>query len=93
MKSNVAAARRVAATLKIELAEMFLEETKTGHMLSDNDPLVTDDQADVETLLRSLADGRLATRIVDAARLAAASHMCLTARVIQSAVEAENSAQ
>ncbi len=48
-----------------------------------------DDQLDVNSLLASLSDGRLADRIADAARMAVAQHMLLQAQAMQTSVEAE----
>ena len=51
------------------------------------------DDGPVDSLLESLADGRLAQRIMDAAQLAVAKHAVLRAQLLQSAVEAEDSAK
>ena len=72
---------------------MFLMENKTSNMLGSNASLTQDGEMDVDALFSSLTDGRLAERIMDAARLAVAQHMLQQAQEMQPAVEAENSAQ
>jgi hypothetical protein len=72
---------------------MFFEETKTGNLFSSDASLGKDDQKGVEFVLKGLSDGRLAQRIMEVAWLAAAQHMLHEAHAMQSAVEAENSAQ
>ena len=60
--------------------------------MTNNDvSVVTEDQADVESIITMLQNGQLARRIADAARLAMVRHMVQNAQGIQSAVEAENS--
>ena len=52
-----------------------------------------DVESSMERVLASLTTGRLSERIADAARLAVAKHMVLTAQEMQSTVEAEDSAK
>jgi len=52
-----------------------------------------DDQIGVSSLLESICDSSLAQRIEEAALMAAAYHMLHNAQKMQSAVEAEHSAQ
>ena len=72
-------------------AEKMVSETQQNSPLSRDVQLDTDDQLDVESLLESLSNGSLARLIIDAAQLAVAEHMLLTAQENQFAVEAENS--
>ena len=52
-----------------------------------------DDRTEIDYLFDMLSKGQLADRIAVAARLAADKHICFNAQEMQSAVEAENSAQ
>lgn len=52
-----------------------------------------DVESSMERVLASLTTGRLSERIADAARLAVAKHMVLTAQEMRSTVEAEDSAK
>ena len=52
-----------------------------------------DDTTRPDAWLAELADGRLAQRIAEAARMAMVSHMYQTAQAMQSSAEAEHSAQ
>jgi hypothetical protein len=62
-------------------------------MVSNKASLGKDNRNEVDILLADLSNGLLAGRIADAARLAAARAMFLSAQEMQSAVEAENSAR
>ncbi len=52
-----------------------------------------DDATRPDAWLAELADGRLAQRIADAARMAMIRHMHQTAEAMQTSVEAEHSTQ
>ena len=62
-------------------------------MDSTQTSLEKDNRSVVDLLLAKLSSGQLAERISQSARLAAAEHMLQRAQEMQSAVEAENSAQ
>lgn len=82
--------RRV--TGKIESQEMLMED-KQNSIVSNDAGRATEGSAGVDTLLESLADGRMGQRIADAARLAYARHMVCSAQEMRSAVEVEDSAE
>lgn len=62
--------------------------------ITGRDPqAVKDDRVGGEQLLEQLIDGRLARRIAQTVRIAAAKEMLQTAQATQSTVEAEDSAK
>jgi len=67
----------------IATAQTFKSDVKTAKDGSDA----------VEELLKDLSSMHLARRIEDAARIAMAKHVCRNARLVRSAVEAENSTE
>lgn len=71
----------------------MVSNSATREIFTGDAQIGTDGRDGVEELLKGLANMDLARRIEDAARIAMAKHICRNAQLVQSAVEAENSAE
>ncbi len=71
----------------------MVSNSATGEVFTGDAQIGTDGRDGVEELLKGLANMDLARRIEDAARIAMAKHICRGARLVRSAVEAENSTE
>lgn len=71
----------------------MVSNSATREVFTGDAQIGTDGRDGVEELLKGLVNMDLARRIEDAARIAMAKHICRDARLVQSAVEAENSAE
>lgn len=67
--------------------------TTTGRTLASDARTATDGLGGVDQLLEDLSSLNIARRIQDAARLAVTKHVRCNARLMPSAVEAENSTE
>ena len=71
----------------------MLSETEQERLANTQANFDMDVEASMERVLASLTTGELSERIANAARLAVAKHMVMTAQAMRSTVEAEDSAK